>query len=427
MLNAIGISKPAFGVGNTQNSHYGSNRKKSICQNNIHFVSGNKVTKLRFGDNGQKPITFMTYNLQDFMTPALGQLFGKPAKTLPQLEGFKQIIQTVNPDVIAVQEPVVRDALRNTMRQGGFNAPGNKLKAFLDAPAEPERAWLQTREDPLVHFVRNYLNDEYNIFYSDGTNDASGKALAFLVKKDIECVRKTSHYIKLRNNYNRSNPNVGIKQYYVFPRDLLELELRIPNPNFEGGVEHITVLNYHGTSPVSSNASPAAWRSHEIEMEAIRNVLKEKFSRDPDANIILMGDLNLPKGDSQTQVLLPLITETGLYGSTSLYDPFDGDDSVLTARTEESQYRGPYSVSSRRGAVHFYRPDYILLSNGLNARVIREKSGVVGERDPRSVHMDCSDHFPLIVKLTRNLAAQKAHSTSRKQERSVGDSVYASA
>ena len=124
------------------------------------------------------------------------------------------------------------------------------------------------------------------------------------------------------------------------------------------------------------------------EAKILREIVEARFKVNPNANLVVLGDLNDSKDSPSTKIIIGK-------GKMKLFD------TRPTERNGDSREEMGHAHESRQISwTHFFakedvysRIDYILLSPGLARRFVSEESFVL--RLPN--WGDASDHCPLLV------------------------------
>lgn len=140
-------------------------------------------------------------------------------------------------------------------------------------------------KDALVRLVKENLDYQYDIFFTD-TNDGANRAIAYLVKKDLP--------LQVNLYSNRNHPSYftapGARPDPVFSRNFPFLEIRTMEQSSES-TPLLTVFGTHYSRIVSGEPQRSIQRAEQIRTSAdILKEYEELYPRKP--FIVLAGDFN---------------------------------------------------------------------------------------------------------------------------------------
>lgn len=146
--------------------------------------------------------------------------------------------------------------------------------------------------DALLRFTSENLNNSYDVLFSN-TNDPAGRAIAFLVKKDLPLrVDLFSHKnLKWQSKF-------ASKPEPVFSRDLPFVELRTLNQKPES-TPLLTIFGTHYSMIIKDNLARVEQRGEQIRTTAkIISEYEQSYDRPP--FLMLAGDFNANVSNPQT-------------------------------------------------------------------------------------------------------------------------------
>lgn len=210
---------------------------------------------LTFGGRGQRQVTVMSYNMENFTESTFTRKGQSLAKKPEGVAALAEVIRLENPDIVGVQE------VQNSQ--------------------------------VLETFSRKHLDGSYNAVCAP-PEESRGLPTGFLFKKDIELVEWKTH--SPRNSRNQP----------IFLRNLLQGTFRVKTP--DGCEEQLIVLNAHFKAMVGGEGKTNPQRV--AEAQAAAKIVADIKRENPDSKIVLLGDLNF-KADTRygKQVMSALLSQ----------------------------------------------------------------------------------------------------------------------
>ncbi len=205
-----------------------------------------------------RQVRIMSWNLRNFSVEN-----SKPAR----LKAIQRVVETHKPDILLFQE------INN--------------------------------ENSLYTLNKKYLNGEYpNIDYFDRDPKDGNPGLAYMARKDFKVTERISH------------AEAMVHGRRAFTRDFPEVTYRF---NTESGPENFKVINVHAKSikppeHPDEKARQRDMRKRQREYTIATQVLQKRLKKDPDARIVLMGDLNMDllAPTQHDKSLLKKLAESGM-------------------------------------------------------------------------------------------------------------------
>ncbi len=296
--------------------------------------------------------TAASYNIANWGTSdrwSDGRYLEDAPKPAPEREAAIAILRHINPDILAVQEiirhPKDRNLadFRNALRDGGLDYPAHCAVRGYD-----ER-------------IQIALFSRFPILETHALN-----------RDTYEITRRTGSGAKARTERSTRRVERGFIHAIVQPRPDYRLEVfvahlksQLPIPEYDDPDE------------------PGQAMIRRREAEILRRHIDGRLAANPDANILVLGDLNDTLNSRPLQILCGRKSDP-----VRMYPLWLGD-------------------YLRDAWTHFYRPareysllDYAIASQGLFNEYSPSRSHVYRERpeDPKTLHWDsASDHRPIVA------------------------------
>lgn len=288
-----------------------------------------QLPKVSLGNNlGTEPLRvvrperkLMSYNAHDFFQMQTKTKKGHSGKPLSAMQALAEVIRQEDPDVIAFQE--VGD------------------KGLLN------------------QFNTQHLKGLYPNIVSQYIPESGQHQLGMISKGNLKVVSVKSHWSEVKQHNKR---------------DVLEATFET-----ETGYR-FTVLNLHYKSMRGGESKTAPVRLHEAKNTA--RILKQQLALDPDAPILVTGDLNTLHGSPLGKPVIDTIL--------TLDNP-DGDN-LFTEISLKNQQADPTNTS--HGHFPDAKLDYTFVSKALLPQV--KKAYVAGKFD-QEPWSKASDHLPFIT------------------------------
>jgi endonuclease/exonuclease/phosphatase family metal-dependent hydrolase len=285
--------------------------------------------------DGDGRIKIATYNMEWFLDPVnvnpnIKDMRGVAPKTEPDVQKVAECIREMDADVVAFEEVENEGVIRGMLGK--------------------------------------HLNDlKYKYVVVDRTNSTVGQNIGVISKKPIKAI--TSYrFAELKLP--------GHDRTWSFSRDLLKVTIQAtPEKTLDLYVVHLKSKRDSGEDKKSANHRLA-------EMVMVKQIIGEQLAKDPEAWVILAGDLNDTPASAPLQTVLGKDEKTG---QALLVDPHAG----MPAEKRITYLNEPYKETI----------DYTLLSPALAKRVVKEKTGVLANDVKDAKMLEGSDHSPVYVTL----------------------------
>ncbi|EIA07806.1 endonuclease [Flavobacterium frigoris] len=301
-----------------------------------------------------KTLDIATWNVAWFGDETNSPAAGKTDSDAIQKEAVKNILQTLDADIYAVEE---------------------------------------VSDDTLLAQMVSEMND-YSYVLSEATsypNDASGpkQKVGFIYKnKTVEAV-STKVLLETIHPYYNGGDNSALANYPDADKSRFFASGRLPfmltaNVTIDGNKKQINIIDLHARANTSGDAQ-GKYDMRKFDVEVLKDTLDAQY---PNANLILLGDYN----DDVDQTVSDVPT------TISSYAAYVNDATNYFIPTKSLSDAGFRSYVTYENMI-----DHITLSNELSDLYIPESARVHYEFYSSDYTKTASDHFPVSVRLQMKL------------------------
>ncbi len=254
----------------------------------------------------------------------------------------------------------------------------------------------------LEYFIKNNLNDEYDVYLLEGNSDR-GIEVGYLVKKNLPY--KFDVFTHKNRILDFTYPNDEIENQKAresgleephgkqkFSRNVLELQVTDNKRNLQ-----LNIYLVHFKSQWDRRGDDFKGKGHrKAEADALAEIVKERLIKSPETHIILTGDFNgRVKGEEMD-------SEFDSIRSLNFKDILEFKDLPQSEKFSMAQFN--------QGQREMIQLDYILFQDRTEKLIDKEKSGAVRFKDkdgnqiplPKTIYDRNrlpSDHYPLVLTL----------------------------
>ncbi|MGO4820742.1 MULTISPECIES: endonuclease [unclassified Flavobacterium] len=306
-----------------------------------------------------KTLDIATWNVAWFGDETNSPAAGKPDSDAIQKEAVKNVLQTLDADIYAVEE---------------------------------------VSDDALLAQMVSEMND-YSYVLSEATsypNDVSGpkQKVGFIYKnKTVEPV-STKVLLQTIHPYYNGGDTSALVNYPDSDKSRFFASGRLPfmltaNVTIDGNKQQINIIDLHARANTSGDAQ-GKYDMRKFDVEVLKDTLDTQY---PNANLILLGDYN----DDVDQTVSSVPT------TVSTFEAYVNDAANYTVVTKELSDAGFRSYATYENMI-----DHITLSNELAALYIPQSARVHYEFYSSDYTKTASDHFPVSARLQLKLMTADA-------------------